>query len=242
MVASSVLRDFLSLSCSWIFDALYLSAIAVPFARWCSGFLLHQPTAWQTPRVWVWLYIGVNKTPLCSGSWYVGVLGGFWETKLTEQGTAGVASLSRAQQCPVAGQSQLHLLQKGPAAEVWAILVVPLGEQIEEREKLHDSSWERGVRNRREAAKQPQRLVQKEDRRCSRCRAAVPCSPGEAHRWAGCPLAAHRHRVEQISTYICVRSSTEKCPGRHKQYWKGNLRYDVVSQILAVSQSCPVRL
>lgn len=33
------------------------------------------------------------------------------------------------------------------------------------------------------------RVVQ-EDRRCSRCRAAAPCSPGEAHEGAGCCHAA----------------------------------------------------
>jgi len=36
-------------------------------------------------------------------------------------------------------------------------------------------------------------------RRCSRHRAAAPCSPGEAHGGTGHPHAAHRHCVERIS-------------------------------------------
>jgi len=49
----------------------------------------------------------------------------------------------------------------------------------------------------REAALQPPRSVQEEDRRC---RAEAPCSTGEAHGGAGHPLAAHRFHTEQIST------------------------------------------
>ena len=44
------------------------------------------------------------------------------------------------------------------------------------------------------------RSGQKEHRRCSRCGAAAPHSPGEASDGAGCPPAAHEHSAEQIST------------------------------------------
>lgn len=44
------------------------------------------------------------------------------------------------------------------------------------------------------------RSVQKEGRMCSRCRAAVPQRPGEAHSEEGCHTAAHMHHMEQIST------------------------------------------
>lgn len=53
----------------------------------------------------------------------------------------------------------------------------------------------------REAALQTLGLVQEEDRRCSRCRAAAAYSPGEAHGGASCPPAAHRHLTEQISPW-----------------------------------------
>jgi len=42
--------------------------------------------------------------------------------------------------------------------------------------------------------------VQKEGRRCSKCGAEAPCSPGEAHGGAGCPPAARRHHMKQIFT------------------------------------------
>lgn len=53
--------------------------------------------------------------------------------------------------------------------------------------------WER-------TALQSLRLVQKEGRRCSKHRAEVPHSSGDAHGGAGCPSAVHGQYMKQIST------------------------------------------
>lgn len=65
---------------------------------------------------------------------------------------------------------------------------------------LHNSTWERDVRNGKEMALQAPGSVQEESKRSSRCRAAAPCSPEGAHGGAGCPSAAHGHHVERISS------------------------------------------
>lgn len=54
----------------------------------------------------------------------------------------------------------------------------------------------------RESALQTQKSVQKENRRCSRHGAELPCSPGEANGGVGCPPRlpqCHGHCTEQIS-------------------------------------------
>jgi len=44
----------------------------------------------------------------------------------------------------------------------------------------------------KERSLQPPRSGQEEHRRCSRCQAAVPCSPGMTHGGVVCPPAAYR--------------------------------------------------
>ena len=60
---------------------------------------------------------------------------------------------------------------------------------------LYNSSWERAVRNEREAAPQGLWSVQE----LIRAQSSSSLQPREAHRGAGCPPAVHRHHAEQIS-------------------------------------------
>lgn len=46
------------------------------------------------------------------------------------------------------------------------------------------------------------RSVWKEGRRCSRCRAEVPCSPEEAHGGAGCSPVAHGHHIADLHVQL----------------------------------------
>lgn len=52
----------------------------------------------------------------------------------------------------------------------------PMSDKTQSSQQLGERSEKQ-----REAALWAPRSVQKEGRRCSRCKAGVPCSPGEAH-------------------------------------------------------------
>lgn len=75
---------------------------------------------------------------------------------------------------------------------------------------LCNSSWEKGVRNVREASLQKPSSVPKEGRKCSRQRADSPCSPGGAHSEAGCPPADHMKQASMCN-YGGAHGATDKC-------------------------------
>lgn len=99
--------------------------------------------------------------------------------------------------------SQFQSTPKGtccwPKQSQWAMLAVPLGEQIYEKEKLPQQLRERIEKMLIKTSLQTPRSVQKEGRKCSTSKTEALCSPEEAHGGVVCPPAAYGHYAEEIS-------------------------------------------
>lgn len=89
---------------------------------------------------------------------------------------------------------------------------------LRNKKRLCNCRWERGVRNKREAALGPPGSAQEEGRRCSRHGAEALCSPGKAHSRANYPSATQGHHAEHMSRCSMGREQPWRS-GRGQVLW-----------------------